>query len=626
MDKVWTKLDILYEHWCTAIRQQQWFQSLMEFTRLNRSTAAWLLADLRFPTKSLNNLHLASTTADHISARPTLYLILSIPLLIIVICLSTWLITTIQFWRTVSRSKKQAARAPAEVKPVAPPLLPYAIPWLGSAMSFLNEDPGSFWKMLQKKLQDTDAKVPICTILLGGQKAHVVNSATAVQALFKSKQVSRDLFNHQLATQALGASEYDAELMFPPSPALEDVDDHKKRNERTEKMEALNHEFLLSQSAVNSLTNRFMECLHSVLDRADINHEWKTIDLFSWWRKAMFEASTTAVLGSTILQENPDLAEQFWQYEAGLLARFYGLPRLVKPDAYSCMDVMLNRTQEWLQRGLTQHHMMPPEEPDWEPHFGSKVVRARHRLYQEFGLKPRGRAAFDLGFLFALQANAIPSTCWLLAHLLSPVTPHDVLDRIQEQFKHAQTPTGDIDVSRLASQPLLNSALHETLRLYVDSLVTRQLQKDMVVDGYLLKKGDLIMAPSSLSQHDPTFWEQGDAPSADNWYAERFLRRDDETGKEYFSTSWASGKFFPFGGGSHVCPGRVFAKQEMLGALATLFQRFDLKFIEYVDTNRSGNRADLGKAASGFPKVKRQYAGNGTLKMDGDIRVQIRRK
>ncbi|KAL2426772.1 Cytochrome P450 monooxygenase calL [Exophiala dermatitidis] len=599
----------------------------MGFTRLNRSKAGLSMVHIGIPTKSLGDFHLASTIADQFAARPILCLILSIPLLIIVIGLSTWLTTSIRFWRTVSRSKKHAAHASSDVKPIAPPLLPYAIPWLGSALSFLNENPGSFWIMLRKKLQDTDANVSICTILLGGQKAHVVNSATAVQALFKSKQVTRDLFNHQLATQALGASEDDAELMFPPSRPMKDFGNHKKRNDRTEKMEALNHEFLLSQSAVNSLTNKFMECLHAVLDRADIDHEWKTTELFSWWKKAMFEASTTAVLGSTILQENPDLAEQFWQYEAGLLARFYGLPRLLKPEAYSCMDVMLDRTQDWLQRGLSQYHTMPPEEPDWEPHFGSKVVRARHRLYEEFGLKPRGRAAFDLGFLFALQANAIPSTCWLLAHLLSPDTPHDVLDRIQEEFKHAQTPTGDIDVSKLASQPLLQSALHETLRHYVDSLVTRQLQTDMVVDGYLLKKGDLIMAPSSLSQHDPTFWERdNNAPPADSWYAERFLRRDDETGKEYFSTSWASGKFFPFGGGSHVCPGRVFAKQEMLGALATLFQRFDIKFIEYVDTSRSGNRAGLGKAASGFPKVKRQYAGNGTLKMDGDIRVQIRRK
>lgn len=164
------------------------------------------------------------------------------------------------------------------------------------------------------------------------------------------------------------------------------------------------------------------------------------------------------------------------------------------------------------------------------------------------------------------------------------------------------------------------------MRHYVDALVTRQLQRDMIIDGYSLKKDDLIMAPSSLSQHDPTFWEQDNAPSANSWHAERFIKYDPETDRHSFSVSWTAGKFFPFGGGTHVCPGRVFAKQEILVAIATVLLRFDIKFMEYVGTDRNANLVGLGKGPSGFPKAKRQYAGNGTLEMDGDIRVQIRRR
>ncbi|EXJ87376.1 hypothetical protein A1O3_04335 [Capronia epimyces CBS 606.96] len=576
-------------------------------------------------------LRLAATLRDHFLPTTWLHVLFAIPLLVGAACLFTWLVTTIQFRRTVaqirSRSLAASATATANVKPIAPPVLPYVVPWLGSALAFLNENPGSFWTMLRSKLAETGASIPVCTILLGGQKAHVVSSAAAVQALFKSKHVSRDIFNHQLATKALGSSQRDAEIMFPPTITDTTHDQRDKdKADKADTMEALNHEFLLNQSAVNALTKSFFDCLQREFDRAEFDHEWKSVHLFTWLKRVMFNVATTAVLGSTILKLNPNLAEQFWDYEAGLLARFYGVPRLVKPEAYACLDVMLDKTQEWLELGRDQADFNPADDPEWEPLFGSKVVRARHRLYERMGLTARGKAAFDLGFLFGLQSNAVPITCWLLAHLFSPMTPAHVLPKIQTEIKAAQRPNGEIDIAILSSQPLLNSALHETMRQYVDSLVTRQLNKDMIIDGYLLKKNDLIMAPSSLSQHDPTFWEQEDAPSADSWYAERFLKHDDQTGRDYFSTSWTAGKFFPFGGGTQVCPGRVFAKQEILGALAAILSRFDIKFVEFAGTDKNANLVGLGKGASGFPKVKRQYAGNGTLKMDGDICVQIRRK
>lgn len=562
------------------------------------------------------------TSLRSITTPSVVQTLLVIPLLLATISFLTWLTTTINFARSISHFKSRDKSNPStKTNPIPPPLLPYAIPWLGSALTFLNENPGSFWRMLRAKLAGTETNVQVCTILLGGQKAHVVNSAAAVQVLFKSKNVSRDLFNQQLATQGLGTSKRDAEIMFPSAASSSNGD------KKEDSMEALNHEFLLSQSAANSLTNKFMECFRSALANADFDDkEWKQVDLFSWWKKIMFNASTTAVMGTKILGMNPNLADQFWEYDAGFLARFYGVPRFVKPRAYASLDEMLDQTQKWVEHVLVEHGDSPPEEPDWEPLLGSKVVRARHRFYEKIGLSSRGKAAFDLGFLFALQSNVIPVTSWILAHLLCPQTPADVLARVKEEIDSARRSDGEVDISILVAQPLLNSVLHETLRHYVDSLVTRQLKMDMPLDGYLLKKNDLIMAPSSLSQHDPQFWERDAEPPADVWYAERFLRQDPTTGKHTFSTSWAAGKFFPFGGGTHVCPGRIFAKQEILGAVATVLLKFDLRFMEYLGTDRTGNVQSLGIGASAFPKVRKQYAGNGTLSMDGDMRVLMRRR
>jgi hypothetical protein len=261
--------------------------------------------------------------------------------------------------------------------------------------------------MLRARLAHTGTNVQICTILLGGKRAHVVNSAAAVQVLFKSRHVSRDLFNHQLATQALGTSKRDAELMFPSSSSSSSSDRHQRERRQRDKkdsMDAVNHEFLLNQSAVNALTGKFMEYFCRSLNEADLDldldREWKTVDLLAWMKKIMFDASVVAVFGTKILDMNPDLAEQFWKYESGFLPRFYGVPRFAKPSAYACMDELLDRTQTWLDYVLAEHGGSPPDEPDWEPLLGSKVVRARHRFYAREGLSTRGRAAFDLGFLF----------------------------------------------------------------------------------------------------------------------------------------------------------------------------------------------------------------------------------
>lgn len=218
----------------------------------------------------------------------------------------------------------------------------------------------------------------------------------------------------------------------------------------------------------------------------------------------------------------------------------------------------------------------------------------------------------------------------MLAHLLSPETPDDVLGRVTKEVENARQPDNGVNMAVLMAQPLLNSAFTEMMRHYVDCLVTRQLKTDLVMDGYLLRKDDLIMAPSSLSQHD-VFWERNYEPSAYTWYAERFMRRHDDQRQiagesNFFSSSWAAGKYFPFGGGTHICPGRVFAKQKVLGAVTAFFLKFDVQFVEYSGKDWMGNVVGLGKDASAFPRVKQQYAGNGTLAIDGDIRVRIRRR
>ena len=110
-------------------------------------------------------------------------------------------------------------------------------------------------------------------------------------------------------------------------------------------------------------------------------------------------------------------------------------------------------------------------------------------------------------------------------------------------------------------------------------------------------------------------WANSGSPY-NKFYAERFLTTDPETGKESFSLNGTSGKFFPFGGGRTICPGRVFAKQEAIGALAMILLRFDFEVVGFVDLE--------GKSTQIFPGLGKAFAGSGTLSPGGDIKVRMR--
>lgn len=225
----------------------------------------------------------------------------------------------------------------------------------------------------------------------------------------------------------------------------------------------------------------------------------------------------------------------------------------------------------------------------------------------------------------SLNSNAIPATGWTLAHLMKP-SNKELTRHIRKEVDSAKKADGSIDVNALVGMPYLNSAFHETLRMYVDVLVTRTLDEDFTLDDYHMKKGGIIIAPSYLAHHDVgPAWEQNNMPSETKWFGERFLVQDEKTGKVTFTTTGTNGRFFPFGGGAYICPGRVFAKQEVFGALAAFLLAFDTEFIEYLKPGPD-RLIPQGKHEDGFPVVMKQFCGAGVVVQAGDTLLRLRRR
>jgi hypothetical protein len=390
--------------------------------------------------------------------------------------------------------------------------------------------------------------------------------------------------------------------------------------------EVLNKNFLMKTDRVNELTSTFNRVFSERL-AADA----KTFDpsesrgLYDWLRDRMFTASTTALMGSHLLEMVPNLCEEFWGFDKEMLSFFFQIPAFMMSEAYTRREKILSSLEAWDAKmtGLSVDHvaMDPNNDVDWEPLFGSRLNRARRLHYAERGQNKRSRAGFDLGLLFGLSSNAIPATGWMLMHILNPGGDSTLYGRVMEELRTVERSDGSIDVPALISLPLLLSIHHEVLRLYTDVLVSRDLDREMVLPlnesgtkTVTLPKNGMIMAPSWLGHHDAGVWSE--AAPCEEFYAERFLKRDLDTGKDRFSLDGTSGKLFPFGGGKTQCPGRIFAKQEVLGAVAKLLLDFEFEVLGFMD----GKGADT----TSFPGLRSSYQGSGIMVAEGDIKVKVR--
>ena len=503
------------------------------------------------------------------------------------------------------------------------PTLPYTIPLLGTSLSLLTPHPTSFLTTLSHILRSH--ALPIITLQTLGQKLHILSTPSAVQSLFRARNVSREKFNRDVVVKAMGVPIEDARLIYDVLPDGSKGCTREEAEMWEEMSAGINRDFLLKSEAVGLMTGKFLEVFIEEIKKDEIESEGKEVRLVEWLKEKMFVASTTALFGRKLLVGKPELEQVYWGFDEGTLARYFGVPRWWDRRAYDCQRELLDVFEKWVERVRGEYGKDGPEvEKEWSEEMGSRAVRARHVMYGKQGVSNRARAGFDCGFLFGLTSNAIPAACWMLCHLLSPENKQ-LLRMVRDELKTVKMADGSLDLTTLFGLPVLNSVFHETLRLYTDVLVSRVLHSDLNIGNCSLKSGELVIAPSWLAHRDATAWPEADGKSCDMWYGERFLKQDEKSGKSVFSTADTAGTFFPFGGGAQICPGRVFAKQEVFAAVAAFLLEFDVDFIRFLP-GANGSSAGEGGHSSGFPKIARQFIGNTVMAIDSDLLIKLRMK
>lgn len=202
---------------------------------------------------------------------------------------------------------------------------------------------------------------------------------------------------------------------------------------------------------------------------------------------------------------------------------------------------------------------------------GSALVQARYNHSREYEVGNKDIAAFEAGGCFATLANTFPVAYWTLAYIYShPDVLQDCRREVESITKVTQTGDGKtlhtIDMTAIKSScPIITATLQEVLRHTAVGSTVRYVVEDTLLDGYTLKKGNVLMTPSNVIHTDTSIWGE----NTDTFDHRRFLKTP---GKKMPSPA----AFRAFGGGATLCPGRHFATVEVLSVTTAFIARFDL--------------------------------------------------
>ncbi|EMR62436.1 putative cytochrome p450 family protein [Eutypa lata UCREL1] len=358
--------------------------------------------------------------------------------------------------------------------------------------------------------------------------------------------------------------------------------------------------YLARTESTNRLSEIYYGRMLKEFDNQPIG-EWVTLSLVNFCRYQMGQSATEALCGLKPFELNPDFLDGFWGFEAAVAPLFRGVPKWWNPKPYRARDRYFTMVERYLDSAFENFDWSKRTETEWDPLFGASVLREIAKWLIDSGFRRRTAAAMVGQIVFAALRDEVQTA--IVVNL--------------------ETGKKSINIQKLISLPLLQSVYVETLRLHMSFNIVREVTEPMTLDGYMIKKGSLIEAPMQIAHTEEAAWGVTDHPASEFW-AERhikYVESKDEEGnvvqKREFTMAGRSSTFFPYGGGLPVCPGRHFAKQEIIITLGLVISKFDLEFVEW--TKLDGSPSDRPA------QDNEDYAGAEAMPPDRDMKIRWKR-
>ncbi|KFY18446.1 hypothetical protein V493_08610 [Pseudogymnoascus sp. VKM F-4281 (FW-2241)] len=468
------------------------------------------------------------------------------------------------------------------------PIAPYAVPFFGNLISFLYDNERTIRNALRHA-----RGVPV-RFRLANRKLSVISGTANVLAMFRG---SRSLDSTEIIIitidNAFGGANAGNECYVrdntgsrkEPLPGSRPL----SMNDRIWYLQHKTVHTNLVGPPLVEIAERFVQYMGEELDRAipASETEWVDVpDFYGLIQSTMFPASTNAIYGPHLIRLNPDLNKDFWEYDRHIPTLFKLVPRLFAPKAYASRDRVLASIKKWHVHARENLAFDDPrlEGVAWEEIYGSKLMRDRAADYAGVqGMTPDVHPTFDIGLLWAANANIVPTVGWCLIDILT----RPALAAAARAEITALSP-GEVNMQALLTSPLLQSIYAEELRLRNANFIQRTpIVDDFKIGPWKFPKGNLIIASSWKEARNRETWNQrgrdGEEHDVEEFWAERFLVYKDDpfsgprlvdaakvkSGEEAektdggeaappkFAPEKVAGQFIPYGGGENMCPGRA---------------------------------------------------------------------
>lgn len=182
------------------------------------------------------------------------------------------------------------------------------------------------------------------------------------------------------------------------------------------------------------------------------------------------------------------------------------------------------------------------------------------------------------------------------------------------------------DIDKLLRLPVLQAVYAETLRLRMHFYIIRMPDKtDMNIKDWIIPRRKVVVTPTTVAHMDSGTWSTGlnNEHPIDQFWIGRFLEYSseidrgnnkprDSVSSPAFSTKGLEGSWIPYGGGPRQCPGRHFAKRQILLTTALMVSLFDCEIFD------EGRDVQEDLTVKGF--------GSGMSHPIGKVPMRIRRR
>ncbi|GAB1317100.1 hypothetical protein MFIFM68171_07310 [Madurella fahalii] len=292
------------------------------------------------------------------------------------------------------------------------------------------------------------------------------------------------------------------------------------------------------------------------------------------WLRGLITAATSRALYGTHdpLGGNAAVEDALWAFERNLLKLTLNLPAALTPEG--------DRARRTLAAALAPYYAARHDEHP----STSAFVRGRTAELRDVGFPVDDIARLETMLPFAALANTVPLLFWLICFVFS--RPELAAELRREVEGLVEKREGDV-VTLLTGAvveercPRLMSCYRETLRRTVHQVSTRTAVQDTMLSDksgrqYLIKAGSVVQMSMGTSHVLDEYW----GSDVDEFKPGRFVSGKGESEDGPGSAKAMRAAFLPFGGGTHLCPGRHFAFAEMMAVIATLLLGYEIEPLE----------------------------------------------